>query len=226
MKKRTGVVVPLSALYTKDSAACGDFLALKNLADFCEKAGFSVVQLLPVNDTGTQSSPYSGLSAFALHPLFIRINALPEFEAALKGSKQFASAYKNFEKNFTYKRRFDYDAVVNEKNQLLHLLYNYIEKTSAKSENESMQKLPAQMEKFIRANNWIIPYAVFKNIKDENMQASWKSWDEQVRNVSREKIMLKWNNKAKNPATISLSGARCVQASSLKKARNIFAQKE
>ena len=35
MKKRTGVVVPLSALYTKDSAACGDFLALKNLADFC-----------------------------------------------------------------------------------------------------------------------------------------------------------------------------------------------
>ena len=100
MKKRTGVVVPLSALYTKDSAACGDFLALKNLADFCEKAGFSVVQLLPVNDTGTQSSPYSGLSAFALHPLFIRINALPEFEAALKGSKQFASAYKNFEKNF------------------------------------------------------------------------------------------------------------------------------
>lgn len=197
MKKRTGVVVPLSALYTKDSAACGDFLALKNLADFCEKAGFSVVQLLPVNDTGTQSSPYSGLSAFALHPLFIRINALPEFEAALKGCKQFASAYKNFEKNFTYKRRFDYDAVVNEKNQLLHLLYNYIEKTSAKSENESMQKLPAQMEKFIRANNWIIPYAVFKNIKDENMQASWKSWDEQVRNVSREKIMLKWNNKAK-----------------------------
>ena len=98
MKKRTGIVVPLSALYTKDCPSCGDFLALKDLADFCKKAGFSIVQLLPVNDTGTQSSPYSGLSAFALHPLFIRINALPEFVAAMKGNKAFATAYKAFEK--------------------------------------------------------------------------------------------------------------------------------
>ncbi|MGN0728717.1 4-alpha-glucanotransferase [Treponema sp.] len=195
MEKRTGVVVPLSALYTKDCAACGDFLALKDFADFCGKAGLSLIQLLPVNDTGTQSSPYSGLSAFALHPLFIRISALPEFTAALKGSRQFASAYRNFEKNFVYARRFDYDAVVSEKNQLLHLLFNYVEKSAA--DDSSPENLSAQLDKFVRSNNWVIPYAVFKNIKDENMQASWKSWDEQVRTLTRDKIMLKWNNKAK-----------------------------
>ena len=205
MKKRTGIVVPLSALYTEDCPACGDFLALKDLADFCGKAGFSVVQLLPVNDTGTQSSPYSGLSAFALHPLYIRINALPEFKAAMKGNKTFSTAYKAFEKEFTYKRRFDYDAVLGEKIKLLHLLYNYIEKkntpkakggiTSAPS--EEAEKLAKEMAAFVRDNKWIIPYAVFKNIKDENMQASWKSWEPSLQKLTRDQIQLKWKNKAK-----------------------------
>ena len=196
MKKRTGIVVPLSALYTKDCPSCGDFLALKDLADFCKKAGFSIVQLLPVNDTGTQSSPYSGLSAFALHPLFIRINALPEFAAAMKGNKAFATAYKAFEKEFGYKKRFDYDAVLGEKTKLLHLLFNYIEKKNSKDEAEA-NKLNKELAKFVRSYQWIIPYAVFKNIKDENMQASWKSWDESIQKLSYDQIKLKWQNKAK-----------------------------
>lgn len=210
MKKRTGVVVPLAALYTKDCAACGDFLALKDFADFCEEAGLSVIQLLPVNDTGTQSSPYSGLSAFALHPLYIRIKALPEFEDAMKNSRTFASAYRNFERNFTYARRFDYDAVSAEKNRLLHLLYNYIEKrdagpsprsaasvVTAEPDVSPAEQLKSRMDQFVRENKWVVPYAVFKNIKDEHMQASWKSWEEPLRSISREQIQLKWNNKAK-----------------------------
>ena len=205
MKKRTGIVVPLSALYTKDCPSCGDFLALKDLGEFCEKAGFSIVQLLPVNDTGTQSSPYSGLSAFALHPLFIRISALPEFKAAMKGNKAFSTAYKAFEKEFEYKNRFDYDAVLKAKVELLHLLYNYIEKKNTpKSKagvtpapSEEAEKLAKEMAEFVRENPWIVHYAVFKNIKDENMQASWKSWDSGLQNITRDQIKLKWQNKAK-----------------------------
>ena len=105
MKRRTGVVVPLAALYTKECAAVGDFMALKPFADYCEKCGFSVIQLLPVNDTGTHSSPYSGLSAFALHPLYIRIEALPEFADAKKHSRNFASAYKSYKEEFKYNLR-------------------------------------------------------------------------------------------------------------------------
>lgn len=196
MKKRTGIVVPLASLWTKDCPSCGDFLALKNLAEFCKKAGFSIVQLLPVNDTGTQSSPYSGLSAFALHPLFIRINALPEFANALKNNKAFASAYKIFENNFQYVKRFDYDAILNEKIKLLHLLFNYIEKKNSKDETEN-EKFNKELAKFVHLNQWVIPYAVFKNIKDENMQASWKSWNENFKKLTYDQIKLKWQNQAK-----------------------------
>ncbi len=87
LKNSTGVAVPLGALCTKECPAIGEFPALKKFAKVCKSAGLEIIQLLPVNDTGTQSSPYSGLSAFALHPIYICISALPEFSALYKDLK-------------------------------------------------------------------------------------------------------------------------------------------
>jgi len=211
MNKKTGIVVPLSALYTKECPDVGDFLALKPFADFCKKSNLSIIQLLPVNDTGTQSSPYSGLSAFALHPLYIRIEALPEFNDALANDKAFSSCYKAYKKDFVYSKRFDYDAVLNKKNELLHLIYAYIEKrviseqknstgkvntVTASSTNTFAQDFIYQTEKFVMNNDWIIPYAVYKNLKDVHMQASWKQWDQSFQEYTMEQIQLRWNNKA------------------------------
>lgn len=220
MKRKTGVVVPLSALYTKECPAVGDFLALKDFADFCEKCSLSVIQLLPVNDTGTQSSPYSGLSAYALHPMYIRIDALPEFAEAYKRDTAFAKAYRAFKKEYTYASRFDYDKVCNEKIALLHLLYNFIQKKCAGKvkalAKKATDKTPAEevkaepqltyeqyaakfngeLEDFIRKNSWIVYYSVFKDLKDSAMQASWKSWPNEFREIERKKIELRWNNKA------------------------------
>ena len=69
----TGTSVPLGAIVTEGNPAIGEFPSLKKFALFCKKSGLKIIQLLPVNDTGTQSSPYSGLSAFALHPIYIRL---------------------------------------------------------------------------------------------------------------------------------------------------------
>lgn len=203
MERKTGVVVPLAALYTEECQAVGEFTALKKFADFCKKSGFGVIQLLPLNDTGTQSSPYSGLSAFALHPLYINIEALPEFDEALKKDKAFASAYKSFKKEFKYKSRFDYEKLNNEKIKLLHLIYSYLDKSlNPKKKSASQQEVTApnplikEMDKFTDENPWIIEYAVYKNLKDIAMQASWKEWDENFQHLSKSQIKTRWNNKA------------------------------
>lgn len=39
--------------------------------------GFTVVQLLPINDTGDEMFPFSPLSCFSLHPLLLSVGALP-----------------------------------------------------------------------------------------------------------------------------------------------------
>ena len=197
LERKTGVVIPLASLYDESECAIGDFLSLKPFTDFCSKCGFTLIQLLPVNDTGTQSSPYSGLSANALHPLYIRISSLPEFEAAFAQDKSFASAYRAFGKAFKKAaNRFDYDKILAEKTRLLHLLYTFIEKKYAKEGTAQGTALTKSMNSFIRANKWVIPYAVYKNLKDVHSQASWKEWAPELQNLTREQIQLRWNNRA------------------------------
>jgi len=157
-ERRTGVVVPLGALYSKKYAAVGEFPALAEFARFCKKAGLSIIQLLPVNDTGTQSSPYSGLSAFALHPVYVSLPDIPEFAGAYAADHSFAEQYDDFINNNPYKNRFDYDAVLAAKTGLLRSLYE--------TTPTAASGIPGgELAEWIRANKWIIPYAVYKNLK-------------------------------------------------------------
>ena len=76
-----GLAVPVFSLRSAQSLGCGDFEDLRLLVDLAAAAGLRVVQLLPVNDTrvhGTwwDSYPYSCLSTDALHPLYLRVQAL------------------------------------------------------------------------------------------------------------------------------------------------------
>ncbi|MCL2319170.1 MAG: 4-alpha-glucanotransferase, partial [Treponema sp.] len=73
-----GTVIPVGALRSEKSIGVGEFPDLAEFGGLCAKMGISLVQLLPVNDTGNMSSPYSALTAFGLHPLYLRIGDLSE----------------------------------------------------------------------------------------------------------------------------------------------------
>ena len=188
-KKLTGVAVPLGALYTKDNPVIGEFPDLKPFADYCQAAGISIIQLLPVNDTGTQSSPYSGLSAFALHPIYIRLKDVPGFDELYKNDEKFKKAYDVFVANQKYTLRYNYDAILNTKNALLKMLYDSTDEGKTGDAGEALSK-------WIKANSWVKDYAVYKNLKWNYMQASWKSWLESDRNKTKEEITALWNKKA------------------------------
>jgi 4-alpha-glucanotransferase len=66
---RTGVLVPVAALRSEHNLGVGEFADIPALAQWCADTGLDLIQLLPVNDSGGESSPYSALSAFALHPI-------------------------------------------------------------------------------------------------------------------------------------------------------------
>ncbi|MBA0747834.1 hypothetical protein Gogos_004713 [Gossypium gossypioides] len=76
-----GVAVPMFSVRSEDDIGVGEFLDLKLLVDWAVESGFHLVQLLPINDTSVHrmwwdSYPYSSLSVFALHPLYLRLQAL------------------------------------------------------------------------------------------------------------------------------------------------------
>ena len=126
--KLTGTAIPLGAIKTKKSVGCGEFLDLIPFADFCKKAGLKIIQLLPVNDTGTESSPYSALSAFALHPLYASLEKLTEDDKILAKIKKLQKKYKDFE-------RFPYKELRQEKLALLREIF-LSKKEEAKASKE------------------------------------------------------------------------------------------
>jgi 4-alpha-glucanotransferase len=73
-QKLAGILAPLFALRSADDLGVGDVGALRELIDWSAEHGFRVVQLLPVNETGNDNSPYNALSSVALDPTTIEIN--------------------------------------------------------------------------------------------------------------------------------------------------------
>ena len=67
-KKIAGVLVPLFALRGEDDLGIGDIGALREFIDWVAQIGFKLVQLLPINETGADNSPYNAISAMAIEP--------------------------------------------------------------------------------------------------------------------------------------------------------------
>lgn len=79
-----GVSVPIFSLRTHRSCGCGEFLDLKDLADWCKAANLKVIQLLPINDTTAtlswrDSYPYNAISVMALHPNYISVDEVYKY---------------------------------------------------------------------------------------------------------------------------------------------------
>ncbi|MCR5254220.1 MAG: 4-alpha-glucanotransferase [Treponema sp.] len=189
LKKITGVAVPLGALYTKENPVIGEYPDLAVFAEFCKKSGIDLIQLLPVNDTGTQSSPYSGLSAYALHPIYIRLKDIPEFQPLYDSDQKFKEKYDEFVSKYDFTLRYDYDGISKAKGALLLELY-------ATTETYKNGSADAALSKWISSNDWVKTYAVYKNLKHTYEQASWKSWHKEDQQKTPEELKKLWTTKA------------------------------
>ncbi|CAN5571544.1 4-alpha-glucanotransferase [soil metagenome] len=72
-QKIAGVLTPLFALRSENDLGIGDLAALREFIDWAAGVGFKVVQLLPINETGGDHSPYNAISAMALEPTTLHL---------------------------------------------------------------------------------------------------------------------------------------------------------
>ncbi|HSX38241.1 MAG TPA: 4-alpha-glucanotransferase [Chlamydiales bacterium] len=71
-----GICLPLSAIRSHKSCGIGEFLDLLPLIDWCQKIGLDCLQLLPLNDTGDDPSPYNPISSCAIDPIYLSLRDL------------------------------------------------------------------------------------------------------------------------------------------------------
>src|SRR3982751_2197748 len=72
-RKIAGVLAPLFALRTEDDLGIGDLNGLRQFTDWAAEIGFKLVQLLPINETGGDHSPYNAISAVAIEPTTLHL---------------------------------------------------------------------------------------------------------------------------------------------------------
>src|SRR3954451_8762024 len=83
--RHAGLLVPLFSIPSRTSWGIGEIADLPRLGRWMADAGFSFVQLLPINEMADgQCSPYSAMSAMAIDPIFISPPDVPDV-AALGG---------------------------------------------------------------------------------------------------------------------------------------------
>src|SRR5712664_3797477 len=72
-KRIAGVLAPLFGLRSEDDLGIGDVAVLREFIDWAAEIGFKLVQLLPINEMGSDNSPYNAISAIAIEPTTLHL---------------------------------------------------------------------------------------------------------------------------------------------------------
>jgi 4-alpha-glucanotransferase len=169
-----GIALPISALKSGQSKGIGEYLDLIPLIDWCAEIGLDTIQLLPLNDTGTDTSPYNAISAFALNPILLSIAALPakSKDATLDSlSDQLTNLNKLPKINFS---------------KVQELKTAYLDHYLDLWQHEILAQESYQT--FKSENTWLDPYALFKVLKAKNGGKYWKEWPKEEQSCTKELI--------------------------------------
>ncbi len=165
-----GVNIPVSSLRTANSWGVGDFTDLNQLTDFSREAGISLVQLLPINDTTSthtnkDSYPYSAVSAFALHPIYLNVQKL-----AVAAGHNFPDDMQVRIRELNSKKSLHYQEVLALKNAAIRELYT-------KDKNEFKDDF-GWFSFFDLNRHWLVPYAAYCYLREKNKTADYNTWGE------------------------------------------------
>ncbi len=163
-----GVAIPVFSLRSAAGCGVGEFADLKAMGDWTAAVGLRMLQILPINDTTssrtwTDCYPYSAISVFALHPLYLRLDAMshpPVDAASLVADQKRLNALKNV----------DYEAVMAVKWRVTREIFD--------KHHDAILRDEAFLAFLKRNRDWVLDYAVFSVKRDEHGTADFSKWGE------------------------------------------------
>jgi len=176
-RRRAGVTIPLFSIRTPSGWGIGEIPDLARFATWAAKAGFSVLQFLPVNEVGgADASPYSASSAFALDPVYLSLDESEDFQAA-GGRDALPKDAQDRLASANGAPVVDWGGVRQLKQIALALTFERFMRDEWKPQTARAQQLIA----FMSANRgWLEDYALFRAAHDKH-GVRWLEWPAGVR---------------------------------------------
>ncbi len=166
-RRSAGLLAPLFCLRRAGDAGIGDVAALRELIAWAAEFGFGFIQLLPLNETGPDRSPYNAISAVALEPLTLEVSpaTFPELTAA-----DMAAAREKAGAAALDGPRVDYEAVASYKYPLLRTAF-------ARSAGAGGLDSPDFAAFRAKEAAWLPDHALFCVLRDEaGGSICWDQW--------------------------------------------------
>ncbi|BDC99977.1 4-alpha-glucanotransferase [Persicobacter psychrovividus] len=166
--KGAGVAIPVFSLRSKSGMGVGEFNDLKLLADWSEKVNIKLIQILPINDTVANhnwkdSYPYSAISVFALHPMYLNMEHLGQL--ASKTTRKIIAEVRD---KLNESETVEYNDVMRTKSRYIKMIYGETKEQFFKDK---------KAQQFLKENaHWIKAYAAFSFLRDLYRTPDFKQW--------------------------------------------------
>ena len=171
-KKIAGILTPLSAIRGTYDVGIGDTESLVEFATWAAGKGFRLIQILPVNETGSDHSPYNIISSMAYEPATLSVSPrwLPDIS-----QKEFEHVTKKHNAAALANGAVQYGAVKALKHELLALGFKNFLRTRDQGPREEAFQIFQERE-----SEWLETYALFRAL------IAWNKNDEVISNWPEE----------------------------------------
>lgn len=167
-----GICLPISSLLTHNSCGIGEYLDLLPIIDWCSQIGMDIIQLLPINDTGLDTSPYNAISAYALNPAYLSMHSLPDIQRVPNFQEKLSKIH-----YWNHTPKVKYHIVRELKYAFFRDYFSYVFPEISAT---------ADYQTFCHQNPWLKPYSLFKTIKEMQFWKSWEEWPSHYKSPSEQ----------------------------------------
>jgi 4-alpha-glucanotransferase len=179
-----GTLVPVFALRREKDFGIGDTQAVREAISFCAEYKLGLLQLLPINETGNDNSPYNAISSVALDPVYLTLTPekvpglLPKVldelcPDSLRGELQAGPV--------------QYGRVKQLKLEILSNAYVEFEAVDLEQGSDRAYEFQDFVENNIK---WLSGYALFRTLLNEYNSALWPEWAKEHQNQVAAEIWL------------------------------------
>jgi 4-alpha-glucanotransferase len=183
--RRAGALIPLFSIPSSRSWGVGEIGDIASIARWLEAAGIRILQLLPINEMPPgETSPYSALSAMAIDPQFITLQAVEDF-AAIGGEDALDAALRTRLDAARIAGRIQYAEVRALKDLALRRCFAQFQCVDLARNTARAQAFRAYVAEQAW---WLDEYALFRALHARHGERAWFGWPEPLRTRQRDAL--------------------------------------
>ncbi len=176
-----GVLLPVSAMRTRQDWGVGDLGSLKVWTEFLAGLGVKFIQILPLQETAPgQNCPYSALTSFAVDPVYAQIDEVEDVSRSAR-AQEFIGSISAQIMQWQESPNASFAEVKQAKLKALWLGYQSFLIHEVAANTARAQAFEAYCS---AQEPWLRGYALFRALKDFYQWKSWTTWPEELQDFN------------------------------------------